>query len=122
MPEEYQQMTKPIFPHNEQPAGDKPLFVPLKAEFYEAFERGIKTTEYRLHGPRWNARTCYPGRVAVLSYGYGKQRRMRCTIKRFTAQTGHNIRKQDQDSVVALYGNLDAQLACIEFEGFEVSK
>ena len=31
-------MTKPIFPHDEQPAGDKPLFVPLKAEFYEAFD------------------------------------------------------------------------------------
>ncbi len=78
-------MTHSDFPDNEQPVCDKPLFVPLKAEFYEAFERGTKTTEYRLHGPRWNASTCYPGRSAILSFGYGKQRRMKCSVKGFTA-------------------------------------
>jgi hypothetical protein len=30
----------------------KPLFIPLKAEFFEAFERGEKDTEYRVYGPR----------------------------------------------------------------------
>ena len=31
----------------------KPLFIPLKAEFFNAFERGEKTAEYRVYGPRW---------------------------------------------------------------------
>lgn len=97
-------------------ATDNPLFVPLKAEFYEAFERGDKTVEYRRYGPRWNERSCYPGRSATLSYGYGKQRRMTRRIKNFVAQSGHNIPEQDKASVISLYGDLDTTLACIEFE------
>ncbi len=54
---------------------DTALFIPLKAEFYEAFEREDKRTEYRPYGKRWNERTCPPGRRVVLSYGYGKRRR-----------------------------------------------
>lgn len=53
-----------------------PLFIPLKAEFFAAFERGEKDTEYRLRGPRWNAETCYIGRRVVLSRGYGKEHRL----------------------------------------------
>lgn len=49
----------------------KPLFIPLKAEFYDAFARGEKTTEYRLEGPRWNAKTCRVGRPVTLARGYG---------------------------------------------------
>jgi len=52
------------------------LFIPLKAEYFDAFERKEKTTEYRLRGPRWNARTCWIGRPVVLSRGYGKHRRI----------------------------------------------
>lgn len=55
---------------------DKPLFIPLMAKWYEAFARGEKDTEYRVYGPRWNENTCYPGRAVVLSYGYGKARRI----------------------------------------------
>jgi hypothetical protein len=55
---------------------NKPIFIPLMANYYEAFEAGTKTHEYRPLGPRWNFRTCTVGRDAVLSYGYGKQRRM----------------------------------------------
>lgn len=50
---------------------DKPLFIPLKREYFEAFERGEKTTEYRKRGPRWNADTCAIGRRVVLARGYG---------------------------------------------------
>ncbi len=39
-------------------ATEKALFVPLKREYFEEFAKGTKTTEYRLDGPRWNARTC----------------------------------------------------------------
>lgn len=53
---------------------EKPLFVPLKTEWFRAFERGEKTTEYRLYGPRWNESTCVPGRVVTLSHGYSGRR------------------------------------------------
>lgn len=48
----------------------KPLFIPLKREHFEAFERGEKTTEYRVVGPRWNAGTCAIGRPVTLRLGY----------------------------------------------------
>lgn len=52
----------------------KPLFIPLKKEFFEAFERGDKDTEYRIYGARWNEKTCPIGRPATLAYGYTKRR------------------------------------------------
>jgi hypothetical protein len=54
----------------------KPLFVPLKSEYFDAFMAGIKTSEWRLYGPRWNERTCVPGREVILSKGYGKAHRL----------------------------------------------
>ena len=59
------------------------LFVPLRREWFEAFEKGHKTFEYRPYGPRWNERTCAIGRRVTLSLGYGKQRRLRGTIVSF---------------------------------------
>ena len=58
-----------------------PLFIPLCREWFEKFERGEKTTEFRVYGPRWNERTCAPGRSVTLSLGYGKKRRICGTIK-----------------------------------------
>lgn len=52
------------------------LFIPLKTEYFEAFERGDKDTEYRPYGLRWNERTCCIGRRVVLSKGYGKRHRL----------------------------------------------
>lgn len=49
---------------------EKPLFIPLKREFFQAFKAGEKVEEYRPEGPRWNARTCRVGRPVVLSLGY----------------------------------------------------
>jgi hypothetical protein len=63
----------------------KPLFIPLKTEFFEAFENGTKDTEYRLYGPRWNERTCSIGRQVVLSHGYGTKRRLRGVVIGFEA-------------------------------------
>lgn len=59
----------------------KPLFVPLKTEYYEAFECGDKTIEYRAYGPRWNERTCWVGRPVTISCGYGKKRRLRGEVQ-----------------------------------------
>lgn len=66
----------------ETPA-QKPLFIPLKAKWYEAFERGDKDTEFRVWGPRWNIGTCMPGRAVTLAYGYGKARRLHGVITKF---------------------------------------
>lgn len=65
----------------------KPLFIPLRREYFTAFAEGRKTNEYRLYGPRWNERTCHPGRPVTLSLGYGKQHRLTATIESFRAST-----------------------------------
>jgi hypothetical protein len=62
---------------------EKPLFIPLKSQFFDAFESGEKSVEYRLYGARWNERTCRVGRNVVLSRGYGKARRLRGTVVGF---------------------------------------
>ena len=59
------------------------LFVPLKAEHFDAFERGDKTEEFRPLGPRWNERTCRIGRAVILSRGYGSHRRLSGTVVGF---------------------------------------
>lgn len=66
----------------------KPLFIPLKRAFFEAFERGDKTNEYRPYGPRWNERTCIVGRRVLLSLGYGKGKRR---TGRIVALTKHDL-------------------------------
>ena len=65
----------------------RPLFVPLRAKFFEAFEAGAKSEEFRPYGPRWNERTCPVGRPVVLSYGYGKARRLRGVVVSFRVIT-----------------------------------
>lgn len=55
-------------------AGERTLFVPLKGEWFDKFESGEKTIEYRAYGPRWNERTCRPGRAVTLSRGYSGRR------------------------------------------------
>jgi len=84
----------------------KPLFIPLKREYYEAFANGSKTHEYRLYGKRWNEKTCYYGRDVVLSLGYGKQNRMVGKITAF----GKMLNR-----VTDIYA-LDETLACIGIE------
>ena len=61
----------------------KPLFLPLKAQFFDAFVDGSKTTEYRLYGARWNEGTCKVGRPVLLSRGYGKRFRRWGQIESF---------------------------------------
>lgn len=61
----------------------KPLFIPLKRRWFEEFERGTKTFEFRTYGPRWNEETCAIGRRVTLSLGYGKHRRLHGVINAF---------------------------------------
>jgi hypothetical protein len=59
---------------------DKPLFIPLRTEYFEAFRNGTKTREYRTEGRMWNHLTCRPGRPVILSKGYGKAHRLNGVI------------------------------------------
>ena len=49
---------------------DKPLFIPLKRQWFDAFARGEKHAEWRRYGGQWNERTCRIGRAVTLSLGY----------------------------------------------------
>lgn len=50
------------------------MFIPLKKKYFEQFARGEKREEFRLLGPRWNERTCFPGRAVTLICGYSGAR------------------------------------------------
>ena len=91
----------------------KALFVPLKAEFFDAFASGTKTEELRRYGPRWNERTCQVGRSVTLSRGYGRQARLAGRIWRFKKQHGSTFGSTYRASIERLYGTLDLDIACI---------
>ena len=86
---------------------EHPLFIPLNAEHFEAFEAGEKAEEYRAPGGRWNARTCRPGRPVVLSYGYGKQRRLRARVRHFRHVKVSELPLKAREAVRAIYGQID---------------
>lgn len=69
----------------------KPLFVPLKKCWFEAFASGKKRVEYRLYGPRWHEGTCIPGRDVVLSCGYSGAR-LHGTIVGFKKMNSNRVK------------------------------
>lgn len=91
---------------------EKPLFIPLKREFFQAFKAGEKVEEYRPEGPRWNARTCRVGRPVVLSLGYGKRDRLMGRI------AGYSARKEPTQTEAwrKCYGDRGGLAACIQIE------
>lgn len=95
---------------------DKPLFVPMKSEYYEAFKGGEKTEELRLYGKRWNERTCYVGRKIILSKGYGKKERLIGQIWRFKKQHGSLFGSTYKKSILDVFFNLDVYIACISIK------
>jgi len=94
----------------------KPLFIPLKSEYFDAFVSGEKTEELRLYGPRWNESTCAIGRPVVLSKGYGKNHRLQGRISKFTRQHGSTFGRTYKAAIAAVYGTLDVEIACISIE------
>jgi hypothetical protein len=82
---------------------EKPVFIPLNKEYFEQFESGAKTTEYRKYGNRWNLRNCTPGRAVTLSLGYGKKRRLSGVIKSFRTTKPENC--QAKEDFYKIYGN-----------------
>ena len=97
---------------------EKPLFIPLKKEYYQQFLDGTKPfmEEFRKYGPRWNEKTCRVGRAVVLSCGYGKQNRTRGKVVGFRASWEVVNRK----NYISCYGPLDREhpvpAACIKLE------
>lgn len=84
----------------------RPLFIPLRSEYYNAFVAGTKTEEYRRHGPRWNATTCAIGRRVTISKGYGKAHRRTGVVVSFESRT------MDSRDWLACYGEAGLA-ACI---------
>ena len=91
---------------------DKPLFIPLRGEYFDAFVSGTKNTEFRKYGPRWNEKTCWVGRPVMLSRGYGKQSRRAGHIVGFTVSR----EPTRSDDWRACYGETDGMAACIHIE------
>ena len=89
------------------------LFVPLMSCYYEAFERGEKTEELRLYGPRWNESTCRIGRAITLSKGYGKKNRLDGTIWKFKRQHGSTFGSTYKAAIMDRYKTLDVWIAVI---------
>lgn len=82
----------------------KPLFIPLKRAFYEAFRKGTKVAELRKYGPRWNELTCWVGRDVVLSCGYGKTARLHGSIASVAIVDSTDLPQEDQLAVAVCYG------------------
>lgn len=93
---------------------DKPLFIPLKTEYYEAFADGSKDTEYRLHGKRWNRKTCWEGRAVTLSKGYGKKHRLHGVINHLWTTNTISLRPEIQKAIGEIYGEGNHEIICIE--------
>lgn len=73
----------------------KPLFIPLRKHWFEAFASGEKNCEWRPYGPRWNERTLIEGRDVVISSGYSGARlskRILTWIRVPATQAPHEVR------------------------------
>ena len=89
----------------------KDLFLPLKTEYFNAFLSGQKHEELRLYGPRWNEKTCPPGRRVVISKGYGKHHRITGVIWEFRVRDAKTFGSTYKASVLKIYGTLDKPIA-----------
>lgn len=67
---------------------DRPLFIPLRSEWFQAFRDGRKRVEWRAWGPRWNRDVAHRGRPVVLSHGYSGAR-IRGTVVRTRRVPAH---------------------------------
>ena len=96
----------------------RPLFIPLRAEHYDAYASGAKTTEYRRYGPGWNHNTCTIGRAVTLSRGYGKAHRLGGRIVGFDVVRGVDLNAATRAAVIGCYGTDEINLAAIRIAPF----
>jgi hypothetical protein len=98
----------------------KPLFIPLKSEFFYRFKSGDKKSELRLYGPRWNEKTCAVGRSVVLSKGYGKGERLTGVVEQFYKRRDDTFGSTYQADIVKCFGTVDVWIAEIRISGAAV--
>lgn len=91
---------------------EKPLFVPLATVHFNAFDDGLKDTEMRVDGPRWNAATCQIGRRVILSKGYGKWKRISGKIVSFARREWAEVPQSDK-AILEACGIKDKPIAYI---------
>ena len=82
---------------------EKPIFIPLKTKYFELFKSGVKVSELRPYGKRWNEKTCRVGRAVTLSKGYGKHERLTTKVTRFRRTTPDQLGAYQNDWI-AIYG------------------
>ena len=92
----------------------KPLFIPLTSKWFAEFEAGRKPFELRPYGPRWNERTCPPGRAVTLSRGYGKAHRLQGEVTRFEKIEGYDhLPEPARSQYLEVYGSRPGPIAMI---------
>ena len=101
---------------------DKPLFIPLKTEYYEQFENGTKRFEMRKYGARWNETTLWINRDVILSKGYGKKHRMQGHITHLERMRAIAMPERYHKDIIACYGDLRVTIVCIHIELRKVEK
>ncbi len=92
---------------------EKALFIPLKTEWYEAFESGVKRAELRIYGNRWNERTCRIGRAVTLSKGYGVKNRIHGHVSNFEKVHESALPPKDHAALIKVFGTDDVWIARI---------
>jgi hypothetical protein len=94
-------------------ATPRPLFVPLKTEWFRAFASGSKREEFRVFGPRWNERTCAVGRRVTLSHGYSRRERLHGQVARFERRAWDSFSAAQQARLCEVFGRSDVDVAVI---------
>ena len=106
---------------------EKPLFVPLARQWYQAFAEGRKQIEFRPAGivrgrdgvgrwSPWNARTCRPGRPALLSNGYQIPGRLDATIVSYSERPDAGETTEAFDRIYPGHRARGGLVSWIEFE------
>lgn len=89
----------------------KPIFIPLKSEYYQAFLDGSKRIEYRRAGVgQFTLAKCTPGREVTLSKGYGTRNRIKGTVIRSWIE--HH--EHPTGAIAACYGTEPIDIIAIE--------
>lgn len=92
----------------------KPLFIPLTTKYFNLFLSGEKPVELRPYGPRWNERTCAPGRAVTLSKVYGKKHQLQGELTRFEKIEGYDhLPEPDRSQYLEVYGSRPGPIARI---------
>ncbi|MBI9078333.1 MAG: hypothetical protein JEY79_01175 [Pseudodesulfovibrio sp.] len=97
----------------------KSLFIPLKTEYFEAFESGKKTVELRALNDRWNLKVCRIGRSVLLSKGYGKHHRLKGYVGHAEIVRGCELELNEREAVKECYGNDALNIVRIRIDGLQ---